>query len=131
MDRVHHELCLADRLRDQGARLDANRLVAVVDGMSDNGVIHRPHLARDVLDERTAQGHVHDLKTTADGERREASVGGDVSKLDLELVPVEVGAPHGVVAVGSIALRLDVAATAEHETVDEVGDRRHVRVGNR
>jgi len=75
---------------------------------------------RDVLDQRPAQRHVHDLRAATDGERRQASFAGGSREGELVFVPPRVRRSHGWVRMLPEVLGADVFTAGEHESRDAV-----------
>ena len=77
-----------------------------------------PVVVGEVLDQRAAERHVHDLHPAADAERRHAEPVGGVEQVDLERVAVGLEPGERWVRRLPEATWLDVAASDEQEGVE-------------
>jgi hypothetical protein len=95
-----------------GVRDRLTRRCAVQDRFAD--------LLRDVLDQRAALDDVEYLRAAADAQRRRARVDEPARDGQLQVIALVIDAVVQLVHASGIALRVDVAASGEHERIDHL-----------
>ncbi len=131
VDRIDLEVVATHYSSHSTPLVEPDVLVPVEHVVTDDGVIHRSNLGRDVLDERPTQRDVEHLDASAYRQHRCLPPGCATDQLDLELITVEVHAVHRVESPASVPLGLDVTPAGKHETIDTIEEIVHVVVGNR
>jgi hypothetical protein len=101
------------------ARRDPDLVLPVAAGLGGVAVV--PDDVRQVLDQRAAQGHVHDLHAAADAEHRQPLLQRGADQGQLGVVAGRVGPPALRVARRAVAGRVDVAAAGQHQAVQAAG----------
>src|SRR3954466_4957448 len=121
MKGVRPELIRTGRARQTRAWIDADVVDAgvpwIVRGMCDGG----GKLARNVLNERSAQGNVRHLNSAADRECRQATAVRLVDQRNLALVAALVRLDRGM-GLLAIARGRHILATSDHEASDATKD---------
>ena len=131
MDRVDQDVGLPRRLSDLGIRCDRHRLVPVVYGVADDGMVLGANGRRYVLGQGSTEGGVDYLDPTANGQHRHPALVGSLNKGKLEFIPIEVGPPRLFVAFLAVAKGLHIPAPRQDEAVDTVKEERNILVWHR
>ncbi len=112
-------------VQDRGqpaARRDADLVLPVAAGLGGVAVV--ADQVGQVLVQRAAQGHVHDLHAAADARAPAAAAASAArDQGQLGVVAVRVGRPAVRVARRAVAGRVDVAAAGQHQAVQAAGHR--------
>ena len=97
-------------------------MVGAVERARGTAVVLVADLVGEVLPERAAAGHVHDLHAAADAEEGDVALERAPGQRDLERVPLRPHAAGHRVGLGAVGGRVDVGPAGQDQAVQHVED---------